>query len=94
MIVYGAARRRERSASSAHEMPVLGSAACSSPGRAPIVCRTQAFPGRLRPGQLRAGFLAHRAPLRIVGLPRLEVGTAIEQGQSLIADVGVESTEL
>ena len=60
--------------------------------------RAQTFPGRLRTGQLRARFVEHRAPLReqlrILTLPHVEVGTAVEDGHGPIADVRVEATEL
>ena len=60
--------------------------------------RSQASAGRLGTGQLCAGLLEYRAALRkqfrIVALPHPEIVTAVEYGQSPIADVRVESTEL
>ena len=60
--------------------------------------RTQASPGRLRTGQLRASFLEHRtAPrqqLRILAFPHRQLGAGVDDGESAIANVRFQSTDL
>jgi hypothetical protein len=60
--------------------------------------RTKASPGWLRPGQLRASFLEHRAALRqqlgILSFPHRQVGAGVDDGDRAIANVRFQSTEL
>ena len=60
--------------------------------------RTQASPGRLRTGQLRASFLEHRAALRqqfrILSFPHRQVGAGVDDGERAIANVRFQSTKL
>jgi len=59
---------------------------------------TQASPGRLRTGQLRASFLEYRAALRqqlrILSFPNRQVGVGVDDGESAIANVRFQSANL
>ena len=60
--------------------------------------RAQASPGRLRSGQLRVSFLEHPAALRqqlwILFFPHRQVGAGVDDGESAIANVRFQSTNL
>ena len=60
--------------------------------------RTQALPGGLRTGQLRASFLERRAALRhqlrVLSFPHRQVGAGSDDGEGAIANVGFQPANL